>query len=574
MSDITRNRPAERDGAMPEASRCSSCKQPLPLGITDGLCAACISTLLGGARHSSIRDRRRKFPRRFGSYRLLSKIAVGGMGVVYKAKQKEPSRVVALKMIRARLLCGQTEAQRFAAEAQSVASLDHSNIVPLYEVGEHRGRHFFTMRFIEGGSLKTHLPRLKNDQSKSTQILITVARAVHHAHLHGIVHRDLKPTNILLDAEDRPYVSDFGLAKNLGQDQDVTQTGALLGTPAYMAPEQATGQQSRGSEAADIYSLGAILYELLTGAPPFAAQTPQITLQELQARQPTPPSAINARVHPQLEAICLRCLEKDPRRRHPSAEALALDLEQFLRKHEGDNIPDKPGKTNRLSRRRFALAAFAVAGGAGLAASFWPKSRPVVVFMDTAAQKGVYDGVPVGGTNANVLYDQLQDLPITPFARVISAEWYEETQILDLQPDLLVIHRSSFFHAINIEFGFDYPPFTNDPDEKKFKQWLRLYDLVDDKLMAFLGLVGMKCPQCKFLVYSRGTDGRWTDKASPETAEAYRTEWKNRLEKRFRLEGRVNVMAIDGGDSGSFNSPSNAKTIRGHVQRILKLKTK
>src|SRR5205823_6352150 len=211
----------------------------------------------------------RKLPRRFGQYELLEKFGVGGMGIVYKARQRQHDRVVALKMIRRDQIGGEHEIQRFHSEAEAVARLDHPHIVPLYEVGEHRGRHFFSMLLIESGSLMTHLPRLCKDQRKSAQILATVARAIHYAHQHGILHRDLKPANILVDEDGQPHVTDFGLAKIIAGDDDTTRTIAVLGTPAYMSLEQAAGQGRQLTTAAAVYSLGAIFYELLTGKPPF-----------------------------------------------------------------------------------------------------------------------------------------------------------------------------------------------------------------------------------------------------------------------------------------------------------------
>ena|GEM_PF-281221 len=304
----------------------------------------CPETIFDPSSTSSATAPRGPILGEFGDYELLEELARGGMGVVYKARQKSLKRLVALKMILSGELASPAEMERFRLEAELAANLDHPHIVPIYEVGEHEGRHYFTMKLVEGGSLSRKIDRYQNDPQAAARLLASIARAVEHAHSQGFLHCDLKPANILLDSNGQPHITDFGLAKRvMDEDSQLTVSGAIMGTPSYMAPEQASGQRRELTPAADVYGLGAILYELLTDIPPFRASTIMETVVLVLEREPPPPSQLREGISPSLEKICLRCLEKAPRDRFASAGELADCLERYLQGEdvEGDSLPQR-----------------------------------------------------------------------------------------------------------------------------------------------------------------------------------------------------------------------------------------
>jgi serine/threonine protein kinase/tetratricopeptide (TPR) repeat protein len=267
-----------------------------------------------------------------GDYELLEEIGRGGQGVVYRARQKSLNRTVALKVVGRGLSTTPSHLKRFQLEAESAASLDNANIVPIYEVGERNGSCYFSMKFVEGGPLDQLVRGEPMPLRRAAELIAKLARAVHYAHEHGILHRDIKPGNILVDAKGEPHLSDFGLARLTETESTVTRTIETLGTPSYMAPEQALGNAQLTS-ATDVYGLGAVLYHLFTGHPPFAGGTTYDTIRLLLETEPRQPRLWNPKIDRDLTTICLKCLEKNPQRRYPSALALAEDLERWL-KHE------------------------------------------------------------------------------------------------------------------------------------------------------------------------------------------------------------------------------------------------
>lgn len=274
-------------------------------------------------------------PCAFGEYELIEEIARGGMGIVYRARQTQINRMVALKVMVAGQFAAPDFRERFRIEGEAVARLDDRHIVPVYEVGEYEGQPFFSMRFVEGGPLSRRIANRESPLTRrqAVELLVKIARAVHHAHQRGILHRDIKPGNILLDAKGEPLLTDFGLAKLVERDGLLTRTIAMLGTPSYMSPEQAQGESKHLTTAVDVYGLGAVLYELLTGRPPFAGGTTLETVRQVLESEPIRPSILKPGTDRDLEIICLKCLEKTPSRRYDSAEALAQDLERWWR-HE------------------------------------------------------------------------------------------------------------------------------------------------------------------------------------------------------------------------------------------------
>jgi serine/threonine-protein kinase len=326
-------------------------------------------------------------------YKVEAVLGRGGMGLVYKARHLRLGRTVALKMLLAGAYAGPHERARFQREAEAVASLRHANIVQVYDVGDHEGRPYFTMEFVEGGSLAHKLAGTPQPARQAAALALTLAEAVHVAHRGGIVHRDLKPANVLLTADDTPKISDFGLARRLEGEAGPTQSGVLIGTPSYMAPEQAEGRARVIGPATDVYALGAILYESLTGRPPFRAETAGETVLQVIHQEPASPSRLNAKVPRDLETICLKCLRKEPESRYASAAALADDLRRF---GEGRPIQARPlgwaGRFWRWCRRKPAAAALVAMAlalvGLTLGSLLWLEAQQAERRAEIARQEG------------------------------------------------------------------------------------------------------------------------------------------------------------------------------------------
>ncbi len=363
---------------------CSNCGAKIFSDAPEGLCTGCVleaavlatdddgASAKGDANTPPENKKTARAAERLGElgdYELLEEIGRGGQGVVFRARQKSLNRIVALKIISLGQWASKAHLKRFRLEAEAAARLEHPGIVPIHEVGERDGSCYFSMKFVEGGQLDEVVRRASMSIRQAAELIAKVARTVHYAHEHGILHRDIKPGNILLDQKGEPHLTDFGLARLVETESTMTRTLDVLGTPSYMAPEQATGNNAAVSSVTDIYGLGAVFYQLLTGQPPFAGGATYETIKLLLDTEPRRPRLLNRKIDRDVSTICLKCLEKDPKRRYSSALALAEDLERWLR-HE----PIQARHTGVFARgrkwvRRKPTSALLVASLVGLAAA-------------------------------------------------------------------------------------------------------------------------------------------------------------------------------------------------------------
>src|SRR5437667_10842762 len=401
-------------------------------GVKEAVCAA---TMLG----------------ELGNYELLEEIGRGAQGVVFRARQKSLNRIVALKVISLGQWASKAHLKRFRREAETAASLDHPSIVPIYEVGERDGSCYFSMKFVEGGQLDEVVRRKPMSIRQAAELIAKVARTVHYAHEHGILHRDIKPGNILLDVKGEPHLTDFGLARLVETESSVTQTLDVIGTPSYMAPEQAVGNNAAVSSVTDVYGLGAVLYQLLTGQPPFAGGATYETIKLLLDTEPRPPRLLNPKIDRDLSTIGLKCLEKDPKRRYSSALALAEDLEHWLRhepiqaRHTG--VFARGGKWVRRNPTSALLVASLVGLGAAASWIVWksefirqPPTTGIAVlpFENLSEQKE--DGAFADGVQDDILTKLAKIGDLKVISRTSVMEYRGKRNLRQIGNDLRVSH--------------------------------------------------------------------------------------------------------------------------------------
>ena len=426
---------------------CPRCGAEIPADAPEGGCPGCLlETGLGAlasadesplestsARHAKRRVGSLEALRELGDYELLEEVGRGGQGVVFRARQKSLNRTVALKVISLGQWASKAHLKRFRLEAEAAARLEHPGIVPIHEVGERDGQCYFSMKFVEGGQLDEISRRAPMSIRQAAELIAKVARTVHYAHEHGILHRDIKPGNVLLDQNGEPHLTDFGLARLLETESTVTRTLEVLGTPSYMAPEQAVGNNAAVSSVTDVYGLGAVLYQLLTGQPPFAGGTTYETIKLLLDTEPRQPRLLNPKIDRDLSTICLKCLEKDPKRRYSSALALAEDLEHWL-KHE----PIHARRTGIFTRsRKWVRRNLSIAVMAAMLLAL-AVLLGVIVWKSEFPREPVTTGIAVlpfenlsGQKERGAFVDGVQDDILTKLAKIADLKVISRTSVMN-----------------------------------------------------------------------------------------------------------------------------------------------
>src|SRR5437667_669093 len=464
MAEIYKVQHGECAGDVPTMIRviriCRNCGAKIFSDAPEGLCTGCVlEAAIGGAGDSSAvasanaddcdsakKDNAKAAPGKektaraaellgeLGDYELLEEIGRGGQGVVFRARQKSLNRIVALKVISLGQWASKVHLRRFRLEAEAAARLEHPGIVPIHEVDERDGSCYFSMKFIEGGQLDEVARREPISIRRAVELIAKVARMVHYATENGILHRDIKPGNILLDTKGEAHLTDFGLARLVESESSVTHTLDVLGTPSYMAPEQAIGNNAAVSSTTDVYGLGAVLYQLLTGQPPFAGGATYETIKLLLDTEPRQPRLLNPKIDRDLSTICLKCLEKDPKRRYPSALALAEDLERWL-KHE----PIRARHTGifvrgrKWVRRKPAVAALIASLIALAAAAGWIVWKSELIRQPLASGIAVlpFENLSEQREDAAAFVDGVQDDVLTKLARIADLKVISRTSVME-----------------------------------------------------------------------------------------------------------------------------------------------
>jgi TolB-like protein/tRNA A-37 threonylcarbamoyl transferase component Bud32/Tfp pilus assembly protein PilF len=487
---------------------CRKCGATIPPDSPQQSCGACLlEAALGAGEHereANIDVTRSPLSMEFGDYELLEQIGRGGQGVVFRARQKSLKRTVALKVISLGQWASKAHLKRFRLEAEAAARLEHPGIVPIHDVGERDGSCYFSMKFVEGGQLDEVVRRSPMSIRQAVELIAKVARTVHYAHEHGILHRDIKPGNILLDAKGEPHLTDFGLARLVESQSTVTRTLEVLGTPSYMAPEQAVGNNAAVSSVTDVYGLGAVLYQLLTGQPPFAGGTTYETIKLLLDTEPRQPRLLNPKIDRDLSTICLKCLEKDPKRRYPSALALAEDLERWI-KHE----PIAARRVGPLVRGRkwvrrnpsiAVMAAMLLALAVPLGVMVWKSEFPqqpvtngiaVLPFENLSEQKE--SGAFVDGVQDDILTKLAKIADLKVISRTSVMEYRGKRNLRQIGNDLRVSHvlegsvrRTGARLHVNAQL-IDTRTDTH--------VWAEQYDRVSDDLFAIQSEIAQKVAQ-------------------------------------------------------------------------------
>src|SRR6476469_3256605 len=399
----------------------------------DGGPAANVEANAAAAPHTKRAARAVELLGELGDYELLEEIGRGGQGVVFRARQKSLNRTVALKVISLGQWASKAHLKRFRLEAEAAARLEHPGIVPIHEVGERDGSCYFSMKFIEGGQLDEVVRREAMPIRRAVEFIAKVARIVHYAHEHGILHRDIKPGNILLDAKGEPHLTDFGLARLVESESTVTRTMEVLGTPSYMAPEQAVGNNAAISGVTDVYGLGAVLYQLVTGQPPFAGGTTYETIRLLCETEPRNPRVLNPKVDRDLSTICLKCLEKDPKRRYSSALALAEDLDRWLKhepivaRHTGVFTRGRKWVQRNPTRALLAASLLALAAAVG-----WNVWKSELIHRPSATGIAVLPFENLGDEKEHTAFaDGVQDDILTKLAKIADLKVISRTSVME-----------------------------------------------------------------------------------------------------------------------------------------------